>query len=206
MGGPLLESYAALCAITYPANGVNGRTILDTKGMYLSIRRLLWIGFLFAVFAFGIEILDLYFNSIPHPDEGFDARLYMFHGTVLTFLSPFFWGGLGATVYLCKRVYDAIQEKSFDKDRIKGVMLRIWLGAILGATVQYLYDAENITTMAVNLGSNMVAFLSGVSVKVVYGALEKSVQSMAEAMNLKSLNKKTGARGAGTSADSGPNV
>jgi hypothetical protein len=200
-GVPLLENYAALCAVTYPANGVNGRTILDTKGIYRHIWFIMVIGLLFATFAFGTEMLDLYFNSIPHPDDGFNADLYMVHGTILTFLSPFFWGGLGASVYLFKRVYDASQDKSFDKTRIKGASLRIWLGAILGAAVQYIYDDENITSVAVNLDANVVAFLTGVSVKVVYGAIEKSVQSLSDALNLKSLKKTTGAGSSSGSAE-----
>ena len=49
-------------------------------------------------------------------------------------------------------------------------MSRIWLGAILGVLNLVIYDPASPTTRKVNLDGNAVAFLTGIGVKVVYGA------------------------------------
>jgi len=205
MGKALLIAYSDVCAVTYPKYGVNGRTVLDTGQAVSNSKWVISVGIIFGTLAFGTEILDLYFNSIPEQSDGFLGALSLFHGTILAFLSPFFWGGLGAAVYLAKRVYDEIQSSSFDKDLLKGSLLRIWLGAILGAIIQYFYDDQNISSAEMKLDANLVAFFAGVSVKVAYGSIEKSVEALAEAINIKK-RKKPGAPSERKNDNPGPNL
>lgn len=186
----VIREYGKLTGITYDRFSVNGRSVLQSeKAAWRSWAIISYsLGFFF--FAMGTEMLDLYFGDTPVPDAGFYHGLSNVHSHVLTLLSPFFWGGLGACVYLLKKLSDFASEQKFDPVLLKGYQTRIWLGALLGAVVQYIFfDAENITSTKVMFGANAVAFLSGVGVKVVYGAIEKTVASLGEAMNLDALKR-----------------
>lgn len=185
----LLSGYAKLATLTYPTRGINGRTLVETSHIWARTRVIIVLGIAFFVFAIGNEILDQYFNSIPEPEAGWELHLGRFHSYVLTYLSPFFWGGLGACVYLAKRLSDKAHEQTFDGALLQGYQTRIWLGAVLGAIVQYIYEPSSLTTSEVNLDANAVAFLTGVGVKVVYGGIERTVASLGQALNLEGLRK-----------------
>lgn len=187
-GDAVLREYAKLTAVTFPKYKVNGRSVLDSRQAFARSKWIILYALGFFVLAMGTEILDLYFGDTPVPEGGFDRTLSYIHSHVLTFLSPFFWGGLGSCIYLLKRLSDLAGDQSFDATLLKGYQTRIWLGALLGAVVQFIFfNDANITQTKVMLDANAVAFLSGVGVKVVYGAIEKTVDSLSKAINLDSL-------------------
>ena len=92
-------------------------------------------------------------------------------------LSPMAWAGLGSCVYLLKRLTDIAAERQFDSAFLQGWKTRILLGAVLGGVILYIFDTDFI--VGTEFDSNGVAFLTGLGVKVVYGALEKLVDTLA---------------------------
>ena len=95
----------------------------------------------------------------------------------------------GSCVYLLKTLSDRASERSFDRRQLQGWGTRIMLGAILGAVVQYLYNPASFTTEAFKLDASAVAFFTGVGVKVVYGAIEKTIDMLASKMNLAAIRR-----------------
>jgi hypothetical protein len=107
------------------------------------------------------------------------------------FLSPlatFLWGGLGSCIFLLKKFSDISSDKTFDYDFYGGWATRLLLGVVLGGIIPYLFDIELKENSKID--DYTVAFLVGLSVKVVYGSLEKTVEELALKLNLNSSKKK----------------
>jgi hypothetical protein len=184
--GELLKHYATLTAKTAP---VNGRTLLDTNqaNRQLGTLALLTIVLLALVIANGI--FALWFGDQIEPEEGLQLGLLYTQRYVLGYLAPFLWGGLGACVYLLKRLYDIAADRAYDRAQLKGWTLRVLLGAILGAVVVHLFDLSTLTAGGVPLEANAVAFFVGLGVKVVYGAFERMVEVLADKLNLGAIRR-----------------
>lgn len=182
----VLRYYNQLSALTQP---VNGRTLIDTEKAFWHIKWIMFWTVMFLILAVSNKILFLWFDDIPEPEEGLLLLLMNIQRYVLDYLSAFFWGGLGSCVYLLKVLSDRASERSFDRRQLQGWGTRIMLGAILGAVVQYLYNPSSFTSEAVKLDASAVAFFTGVGVKVVYGAIEKTIDTLASKMNLAAIRR-----------------
>lgn len=180
----ILKNYGALCKLTHP---VNGGTLVDTAQILKHIWPIVCWALVFLVLGFGNEMLDVYFNDLANTPGAAYAWLGNFQNYVLDYASPFIWGGLGACVYLLKRLSDRASQRTFYAKVLHGYNVRILLGAILGSTVVYLYDPASLTDGKVRLDANAIAFLAGVGTKVVYGAIEKTIETLGEKMNLAAL-------------------
>lgn len=177
----MLKQYVALSAKTAP---VSGRVLLDSEN---SSRYLFWLvasTLALIVVATADGILKLGLLDFPTPDE---FRFLSKHGAAVTldYIGPFVWGALGACVYLLKRLYDIASHQLFDAVLFRGWWVRLVLGAVLGGVVTQIFNFQPDETAAVaELNKTAVAFLTGLGVRVVYGAFERAVQILAEKMNL----------------------
>ena len=99
-------------------DGINGRTLLDTKNIYKwrSGLVMFWT-MLFFILALGTESLDLWLRDIVEPEEGRLLFLINFHRYFLDNFSPFLWGATGAGVFLLKRLSDKAARRCFDSRR-----------------------------------------------------------------------------------------
>ncbi|MFC1684623.1 hypothetical protein ACFL0R_04010 [Pseudomonadota bacterium] len=175
----LICLYSKLCLITKP---VTGRSLRSTKalGRYLTNIARMAVGFL--VIAVANESLNVMYQGVQ--SGGF---LFGLHRYLLGPIAPFIWGGLGSCVFLLKRLSDLAAAGAFDPYKLQGWKTRIVLGAILGGIMQFIYDPQSFSGGGLNLDANAVAFITGVGVRVVYGAIEKTVAVLAEKLNLESL-------------------
>ena len=182
-GGRLLNFYGRLAAKTYGQLQVNGRTILETmdKSRW-PFRWVLFAGILFFILSMGTEILDLFYKDYLEPEEGVPLFIVNVHRYILTYLSPFLWGGLGACVYLVKRLADARANLQFERQRFQGLSAHIGLGALLGAVVVLIYGEENFTQSEFNLDANTLAFFVGVGVRVFYSLIESTIETVADGL------------------------
>lgn len=182
-GGRLLNFYGRLAAMTYGQHQVNGRTILETtdKSQW-PFRWVLFAGIFFFILSMGTEILDLFYEDYLEPEDGAPLFIVNVHRYILTYLSPFLWGGLGACVYLVKRLADARANLQFERQRFQGLSARIGLGALLGAVVVLIYGEENFTQSEFNLDANTLAFFVGVGVRVFYSLIESTIETVAEGL------------------------
>ncbi len=179
--GELISRYSALVERTAP---VSGRTLLETRASQPTFFWLMVITFGVLLFAILNEGLAVWFAELPEPEEGLSRFVFQFRNSFMEMLSPFLWGGLGACVYLMKRLNDIAGDQQFDSARLKGWTLRLLLGAILGAVVAHIYDVSQLEGDAQNLGEDVLAFFAGLGVKVVYGAFERTVEVLSEKLNL----------------------
>ncbi len=188
--------YGKLNELTYAgvngSNAINGRTLLDTELHYknYAYKVLSW-GLFFLFLAVGSKSLDLWATEIAKALPENPGFLYYFHIYFLKDFSPFWWGGLGACVFLMKRLSDKAAERCFDSQRWKGGGTRIMLGALLGLIVAHIYNTgDDSGVEGLKLGPSAIAFFTGVSVRVFYGIIEKTIDAIAEKFNLGSSNKK----------------
>ncbi len=168
------------------SKGVSGRTLLDTEFKYkcYSYKILCW-GLLFLVLAVGTTSVDLWVSQNPSASGGGLAFLYYLHRYFLVSFSPFWWGALGACVFLMKRLSDRASELCFDSRRWSGWGIRIMLGGLLGLIFAYIYDPKSgLDSAHLKFDTNAIAFFTGVGVRVFYGGIEKLIDVIAEKFNL----------------------
>ena len=188
----LMGAYARVTAVTYKERGVNGRTILDTK---LAANFSLWrsrspkdrpirIGVLFFVLAVLLELLIHWSGGVSDATElgGVGTLGHLIGTTLSNLLSPALWGGLGACIFLTKRISDKLFELAYEESRMRGDVTRIFLGSMLGvvAVVLIFPDfTERVVLGEASLGPATVAFVAGLGVKPVYAAFESLSEELA---------------------------
>lgn len=179
--------YSKLAKLTFP---VSGRTLIQTDEKYDSaVLPLKLFTMLFLFLAIGNEVLKAWLGDMPEPEEGWLLVLINFRRYVLDYCTPFFWGALGSMAYLLKRLSDFAEERTFDYSSSHGWTTRIFLGAMLGGVIQFIYDPSVFVNAdaGFKLNANALGFLTGVGVKVVYGAIEKTIDTLASKMNLDAI-------------------
>lgn len=168
---------------------VNGRTLIETKFSGRTLLTLFVTTAIFTLLAITNEVLNSWQAEVVLTDDGFDNVVYSIHRHVFSSLVPFIWGGLGACMYLSMNLYDIAKYRAFDRTKLHGWVLRVILGSILAAVTVYLFNPTAFTKDELPLEAKSLAFLVGLSVKVVYGAFEKIVQTLIEKFNLDSLKR-----------------
>jgi hypothetical protein len=185
----ILVLYGKLCRLATP---VTGRSLGDTGVMR---RYVLWIAIysgVFLVAALANEALGTALADYAEAEEGWQVGALVLHLYVLDPITPFLWGALGSCVYLLKRLTDLAAEGQFDRFKLQGWKTRVLLGAILGGIMQYVYDPASFTEPGLRLDANAVAFLAGIGVRVVYGAIERTVALLGQKLNLDALRRERG--------------
>ncbi len=176
----VLKGYAALTQITYRSpDKVNGWTILSTEHVVGHIWVTIFWGILFFFLAASTQILSNFY-AMPEHQGSNDDWLFLFHKLVLVYLFPFFWGGVGSCIYLAKTLGDKAAKSTFDSRKLRGQGTRIFLGAIMGAVVVHLFY-RSVTLVSDGFGGvgpAGLAFLTGMGVKAIYGALERIIDSI----------------------------
>ena len=203
----LLGAYAEVTRFTARTRGVSGRSILDTMAETGRQYRAWWERLLVVLFipmrhqrplcgsiwlfvaALIMQILTGWTDRVETNADGHPQNLggllhlpYWAVRDLQPLLVPFIWGGLGASVFLMKRVSDRLSELAYEKVRLKGDGTRIFLGAILGLLVVQIFtqapgDGSNVG--GVNLTQVTLAFVAGLGVKPVYAAFEALVEGVA---------------------------
>lgn len=177
----IVTAYTRLCSITLP---VTGSSIIHSKKPDINSLYVLNIIFLLVCLS-SLVIANIYtYSPLPANGSGW-VILSDYSVHYYPVLSGLLWGGLGSCVYLLKKVNDISQSREFDPDVFTGIFSRIMLGATLGWVVVNIFDMDTLDMDGVSVPA--VAFLTGLSVKVVYGFLEKVVGELELKLNLHSL-------------------
>ena len=180
------DDYTAVSKLIAP---VSGDSLVDSGNVDYIIRSVRFTTYWVLGFILTRTILNAWFADIPEPEEGLLWWVFQFQLYILGVPAPFLWGALGSCVYLLKRFSDLAEARLFDEGSLQGWGTRILLGAILGGIVQFIYDSKGFTAGGLRLDADALGFLSGLGVKVVYGAIEKTIAALGEAMNLDSIRK-----------------
>ena len=102
-------------------------------------------------------------------------------------LIPVVWGALGACTALAKRVSDRLAAMSYEENRMQGLPARIFLGAALALVLDILVFVEGAAPAqdapALGFGPIAAAFLAGLFVQHIYGALEAMMHRVSRAIS-----------------------
>ena len=102
-------------------------------------------------------------------------------------LIPVTWGALGACTALAKRVSDRLAAMSYEENRMQGLPARIFLGSALALVLDLLVFVERAPSAeeAAGFGFGPIAgaFLAGLFVQHIYGALETMMRRVSRAIS-----------------------
>ena len=102
-------------------------------------------------------------------------------------LIPVAWGALGACTALAKRVSDRLAAMSYEENRMQGLPARIFLGSALALVLDLLVFVEGAPSAeeAAGFGFGPIAgaFLAGLFVQHIYGALETMMGRVSRAIS-----------------------
>lgn len=213
-----IKLYGQLAALTYPSCGVNGRTALDSENVNNQRRRLLGVlrvrphagkALTWLIVAFTLAVLTeamrayygggrLAGTTGGWIEQGLElAWVRDVYQLVLLYLLPFFWGAVGASVYLVKHVGDLVAARKFEWQSSQGVSTRVLLGGVFGAVIVHLFSptqerttesAESTTAAGsavadfdiIGLPMLAVAFLAGLGIRAIYAGFEKLIDVVAD--------------------------
>ncbi len=167
--------YSELIAATRP---VTGRTVLHSRQHARRLWRIMLVTTVFFVLAIGNYIVSNWVSDLVIPEE--EPVWLLIKRYAWDYLTPFFWGCLGACVFLLKRVQDAARTNEYDRHLMQGWGVRVLIGGILASIILILFDPSMLSTEALPLRPAAVAFLAGLGVKAVYGGLERLVDELAK--------------------------
>jgi hypothetical protein len=167
---------------------IHGRTLIDTRNSGRALFMLMVTTLILTVLAITNEVFVSWAADTTIPVAG-KAFVHFFTEHILKHLMPFVWGALGGCIYLSMRLYNIARHRAFDRSKYHGWMLRVLLASIIGAVTFYIIEPTKLTSNGVPIEAKTLAFLSGLGVKVVYGAFEKLVDTIVEKFNLDSLRR-----------------
>lgn len=187
-------AYAEVTAITYPAKGVNGRTILDTNAKVGRVKSLFFqnarhrpviVGLFLFVFALFLEVVASWVAKVSFGTQYAEIRqgfFFLVASSLITFLLPAVWGGIGSCIFLMKRLSDKLFDQAYQSSKVKGDMTRVYLGAMLGVIIVVVMfpgfgDAVKIGDFT--FGPASAAFVAGLGVKPIYAAFESLSEELA---------------------------
>lgn len=105
-----------------------------------------------------------------------DDRTNRFWRTLLQYLVPWTYGGLGACVYLLRSAHSLIYQRTFDLRRKPEYFGRIVLGAISGgAIILFVNQIVGEDGAVIQLSSAALGFLAGYSTDFLFSTLERVI-------------------------------
>ena len=181
----LRKVYSSVSARMHQTTGISGKSIYDTlnpQGVRACIDRKhspIIFGIIFFILALGFEVCKALTAFVGDSTklDGLEALLFSSVVRLEPFLVPALWGAVGACTFLAKKISDRLATMTYEKNRAKGFATRIFLGSMLGLVADIVFfGTENMIgqeeVSQLRLGSIVVAFIVGLSVKPFYGALE----------------------------------
>ena len=199
----LMVAYHKLACYTFAANQVHGKSILDTirkpKSLWTRLVDRRWrpvgLGVVFFGFALLFQVLDAWTQSVfvsNGAEDGTDGtslgRLCaILLASCIPLLIPVAWGALGACTALAKRVSDRLSAMTYEDNRMRALTARIFLGAALALVLDILVFVEGGSAAgdgeSLGFGPIAGAFLAGLFVQHIYGALETLMRRVSRAIS-----------------------
>ena len=172
----ILNEYTRLAKLT---GGVNGCNLLHGRHLVRETHPFMLLTLVLFVVSIGALAYSAWIADHAAADDSF---LPAGVAHAVQYFAPFAWGALGSCVYILKRISDEAAANRFDPDRFQGWQIRAVLGAVLGATITYMIDPRAFGS--VTLGATAVAFSAGLATKILYGGIERTIELLAEKLNL----------------------
>lgn len=181
----LVTHYKALADITDERLGVNGRRILESRDQpYVRVISVYILVFLV------IAVLPAFRDTVMlYISEDDDPLLFVFFDQIASQMAPFFWGGIGACLYLLKTLSDRAANSQYDSRKLQGVFPRIILGSVLAVVVVSVFGLEvsigeqtiagtKVGIAEPKLSPAAMAFLAGLGQKAFFDVFESLVKTV----------------------------
>lgn len=96
---------------------------------------------------------------------------------VLNRLLPILYGALGATAFLLRTLIPHIRQRTFSRQLADSISVRICLGMLCGAAIQWFFKDENqLQIFERSISSSALAFLAGYSVDLLFSVMDGLIQ------------------------------
>lgn len=129
----------------------------------------------FIIFVLGVACT---FAASPPPpkDPGWIISSTVAGGASL--LAPFFYGAMGACVFLLRSLHKHIFTRTFDRRRIPEYYNRFWLGLISGGIIVLLVDPTALSStsneeLKWKISASALGFLAGYNNDLLFSAIER---------------------------------
>jgi len=110
---------------------------------------------------------------------------------LLEILTPYFYGGLGACVYLLRSAHQYIYQRTFDLQRRSEYFNRILLGTVGGGAIMLFVDhVSDDSGQVVTLSSAALGFLAGYSTDFLFSAIERIINAVLPKVGLDTVQHK----------------
>lgn len=170
----LRNAYRIVSSKSYSATGVNGATLADSRG-HIS---LLWAVPLY------ISGLILVFFPLILLVRSLAARMFVADFSVettfvMTGITAFLWGSVGALSYLTWDIAKQARKNTYLQGSIRDVGFRASLGGLLGVVVfLVLAGVISIENIAADMAIGMLSFFVGLASSIIYSLLHHLISHM----------------------------
>lgn len=169
----IVAAHSALSAIT---GDVTSESLRDSTRVWRNAGSIIITTMVIFFSIIAAEVMENYYESMPIDGDSELGIARWVYEYVLMKMMPFLWGALGSCIFLLKRLSDLMADRTFRKKYFKGASIRIILGAVLGGVINDIIVISDLESGEAIVGAtvtsvNALAFLTGLSVKVVYGVL-----------------------------------
>lgn len=181
----LLSAYYEVSMLVSAVDGPSGTSILDSNTKSAgALRSLTFLAGFLIVLAVISQVLGVWTAENSGGEGTWMSVAEWLNDFVFSVISPFIWGALGSAIYILKRVSDMVRAQKFEVRFFRGVGARIVLGAVFGGLFVTMVSDETLGDVNINLTAEVLGFLAGFGVKVLYGAFEGVVESICKKFNL----------------------
>ncbi len=158
---------------TYLANHLSiGLVITTLVSVLIAVTGEFWVRY----FGEPLDQTDGIFNNI---------------GLVLSILTPFTYGAMGACVYLLRSLHKYIIERTFDRRRRPEYVNRVLLGSVSGGAMVLLIDQVTTDTGdVIEFSSAVLGFLAGYNIDLLFSAIERISEALLPKVGIETVRRR----------------
>ena len=154
----------------------------------------LWACTGFIVLAILLVNLSQYLNARnqpPVPGLSGDGQALALGYQTLQYLEPFFYGALGAFIYILRVTEQRLQTREFDPARAPEHVNRLVLGTLAGgAIILFINEVPNGDGSSVQISAAALGFLAGYSVDFLFQVLDRVIGAFLPKVGLETIERR----------------
>jgi hypothetical protein len=184
----IVNAHSALSRETAP---ITSDSLKDSDKVFSHTKSVLFSTVVIVLLILATSTLSGMYAGVASVSDAKQDIVLWIYQYILVELAPFLWGALGSCVFILKKISDLTSDRLFRSSAFHGTGIRIVLGAVLGGVINDVVIAPDAAQDVLKIAEsnvNALAFLTGLSVKVVYGGLEKLIDTTVDKFALNRLS------------------
>lgn len=127
----------------------------------------------------------------PVPGLAGDGQALAIGYRTLEYLEPFFYGALGAFIYILRVTEQRLQTREFDPARAPEHVNRLVLGTLAGGSIiLFIKELPNGDGSSVQISSAALGFLAGYSVDFLFQVLDRLIGAILPKVGLETIERR----------------